>query len=168
MKKLFAFLMAVAILVPSVGMAKGKPDYAKAAKSGDQTIVQIVLVDDGEFDVLQAAVIKAGFVDVLNGKGQYTVFAPTDQAFVDTLGVANETEAIAVVESLPVDALTNILLYHVTEGRRISQSVVSAPMYEMLNGQYLTRDQLVSAGIASTDISAKNGVVHVINSVLLP
>jgi len=121
-----------------------------------------------EFDVLQAAVVRAGLVDVLNGKGQFTVFAPTDAAFVSTLGVADEAAAIAAVNGLPIDALTNILLYHVTEGRRHSRSVLAAPQYEMLNGQYLTRKELAAAGIAALDISASNGIIHVINSVLLP
>ena len=57
------------------------------------TIVEIVLQPDGEFDVLQAAVVKAGLVDLLNGKDQHTVFAPTDLAFVTTLGVADEEAA---------------------------------------------------------------------------
>jgi uncharacterized surface protein with fasciclin (FAS1) repeats len=65
-------------------------------------------------------------------------------------------------------ALQNILLYHVTEGRRISKSVLAAPQYEMLNGQILTRDTLAAAGIAKVDISASNGIIHVINHVLLP
>ena len=145
-----------------------RPDFAAAAKPGNLTIVDIVLQPDGEFDVLQAAVVKAGLVDLLNGKDQYTVFAPTDLAFVTTLGVADEAAAIAAVEGLPVDQLTNILAYHVTGGRRTSRSVLAAPSYQMLNGGTLTRDALSAAGIAATDISASNGIVHVINAVLLP
>lgn len=140
----------------------------QAVKKGNSTIVDIVLADDGEFDVLQAAVIKAGLVDALNGKRQYTVFAPTDAAFIKTLGVADEAAAIAAVDGLPVDALTNILLYHVTEGRRKSNSILAAPRYRMLNGERLTRNELTTAGIAATDIPASNGIVHVINSVLIP
>lgn len=137
-------------------------------RPGTETIVDIVVKADGEFDVLQAAVVRAGLVDALNGKAQYTVFAPTDAAFVATLGVANEAAAIAAVNGLPVDALRNILLYHVTHGRRTSQSVLAAPAYRMLNGQTLTRDQLTAAGFTATDVSASNGVVHVINAVLMP
>ena len=148
--------------------AKGKPSYAAAAKPGTSTIVQIVLLPDGEFDVLQAAVVRAGLVEALNGKDQYTVFAPTDAAFVATLGVADEAAAIAAVNALPVEALTNILLYHVTEGRRTSRSVLAASQYEMLNGDTLTRSELGTAGIVATDISASNGIIHVINSVLIP
>ena len=128
----------------------------------------IVLADDGEFDVLQAAVVRAGLVDVLNGRDQYTVFAPTDAAFVKTLGVVDEAQAIDAVKALDLDTLTNILLYHVTEGRRISRSVLAAPRYAMLNGEYLTRAELAAAGIAVTDISASNGIIHVIESVLIP
>ena len=130
--------------------------------------MEIVLQDDGEFDVLQAAVIRAGLVDALNGTTPYTVFAPTDLAFVTTLGVADESAAIAAVNNLPVDALKNILLYQVTQGRRNSASVLGAPGYQMLNGATLTRATLSAAGIAATDIPASNGIVHVINAVLLP
>ena len=144
------------------------PLPAAGAKPGDKTIVDLVLADDGEFDVLQAAVVRAGLVDALNGTTQHTVFAPTDLAFVTTLGVANEAAAIDAVNALTVDALTDILLYHVTNGRRNSTSVLGAPRYQMLNGDTLTRDSLVAAGIATTDISASNGIVHVINAVLLP
>jgi uncharacterized surface protein with fasciclin (FAS1) repeats len=152
----------------SVQTTSAKPDFAAAAKPGDLTIVGIVLQEDGEFDVLQAAVVRAGLVDALNGRTQYTVFAPTDLAFVTTLGVANEAAAIAAVNSLPIDTLTDILLFHVTEGRRNSRSVLAAPSYKMLNGMTLTRTQLATAGLAATDISASNGIVHVINAVLLP
>ena len=145
-----------------------KPGYSDAAKPGDSTIVDIVLLPDGEFDVLQAAVIRAGLVGALSGTNQLTVFAPTDAAFVTTLGVTDEAAAIAAVNGLPIDTLKNILLYHVTPGRRNSNSVLAAPAYHMLNGGTLTRDQLVAAGIASTDISASNGIIHVINHVLMP
>jgi uncharacterized surface protein with fasciclin (FAS1) repeats len=145
-----------------------RPDFAAAAKPGDLTIVGIVLQDDGEFDVLQAAVIRAGLVDALNGRAQYTVFAPTDLGFVTTLGVNDEAAAIAAVNSLPLETLTDILLFHVTEGRRTSRSVLAAPSYQMLNGATLTRTQLAAAGLAATDISGSNGIVHVINAVLLP
>ena len=145
-----------------------KPESADAAKPGNMTIVEIVLQPDGEFDVLQAAVVRAGLVDLLNGKDQYTVFAPTDQAFVTTLAAADEAAALAAIDGLPLDALTNILAYHVTGGRRNSRSVLAAPSYDMLNGGTLTRDALSAAGIAKADVSASNGIVHVINAVLLP
>src|SRR3954467_13009191 len=149
-------------------VALAKPGYSDAAKPGNNTIVDIVLVPDGEFDVLQAAVIKAGLVGALSGTNQLTVFAPTDAAFVATLGAADEAAAIAAVEGLPVDTLKNILLYHVTSGRRNSNSVLAAPSYQMLNGETLSRDTLSAAGLATVDISASNGIIHVINHVLMP
>ena len=152
----------------SAGGAESRPGYAAAARPGSRSIVDIVVADDGEFDVLQAAVVRAGLVDALSGGAQLTVFAPTDAAFVSTLGAAGETAAIAAVNNLPLDVLTDILLYHVTEGRRQSRSVMASPQYAMLNGGTLTRNELVAAGIATTDISASNGIVHIINAVLMP
>lgn len=167
-----------ALLLLSLAAA---PAFAAAgAKPGTDTIVDIVLTNDGEFDVLQAAVIEAGLAGALSSGKQYTVFAPTDAAFVSTfrglLGNSGLTEAdvIAFVDAGGVDtalgdgALANILLFHVTNGRRTSNSVVHAPRYQMLNGDSLSRGQLLDAGIAAVDISASNGVIHVINSVLLP
>ena len=171
---------AAAALALAIGAA---PVFAAnaGAKPGSSTIVEIVLADDGEFDVLQAAVIEAGLVGTLSSTDdQYTVFAPTDAAFVATfravLGDGNltESEVIAFIDAGGVDtalgngALADILLFHVTNGRRTSKSVVSAPQYRMLNGDRLTRAQLFDAGIAAVDISASNGVIHVINAVLLP
>lgn len=154
---------------------------ANPAPKRDATIVDIVLAPDGEFDVLQAAVIEAGLAGALSSTDdQYTVLAPTDAAFVSTfravLGDDSLTEAdvIAFIDAGGVDAafgsgaLADILLFHVTNGRRTSNSVVSAPQYRMLNGDRLTRSQLLDAGIAAVDIGASNGVIHVINWVLLP
>lgn len=161
--------ITAAFTLASPGIA-AQPAAAKAAKPGNTTIVGIVLANDGEFDVLQAAVIRAGLAGTLNGTDQYTVFAPTDAAFVAAFGVG-ETALIDVLSNLPdedVPWLTSVLLYHVIEGRRTSTSVVAAPKYETLGGAYLTRAELLAAGIAATDISASNGIIHVINSVLIP
>jgi uncharacterized surface protein with fasciclin (FAS1) repeats len=169
-----AALMALSIAAAPAFAATG-------AKPGTSTIVDIVLADDGEFDVLQAAVIKAGLVGALSSTDdQYTVFAPTDAAFVSTFRALlndnslTESDVIDFINAGGVDtafgdgALANILLYHVTNGRRTSTSVVHAPGYTMLNGQRLSRSELLDAGIVATDISASNGVIHVIGSVLLP
>jgi uncharacterized surface protein with fasciclin (FAS1) repeats len=154
---------------------------ATGAKPGTDTIVEIVLADDGEFDVLQAAVIEAGLAGALSSTdNQYTVFAPTDWAFVSTFrgllgdNSLTETDVVAFINAGGVDtafgpgALADILLYHVTNGRRTSNSVVKAPGYQMLNGDRLSRSDLVAAGLGQLNISASNGVIHVINSVLLP
>ena len=169
MFKLFSVaIISAFVLAPAASVDAAKPSFAEAAKPGENTIIEIVLAEDGEFDVLQAAVIKAGLVDALNGKRQYTVFAPTDQAFIDTLGASDEADAITIVESLPVEDLTNILLYHVMPGRHTSQSVLARDDYRMLNRDRLNQEELSAAGIEAVDTSAKNGVVHIINSVLIP
>ena len=168
--KLIALItMTVVLAFSSISsVLAAKPAAAEGAKPSNMSIVDIVLVDDGEFDVLQAAVIRAGLVEALDGNRQYTVFAPTDAAFVSTLGFSNEAEAIAAISNFDKEALTNILLYHVTKGRHISTSVLASPSYKMLNGDRLMRSELAAAGISATDISASNGVVHVIDSVLMP
>lgn len=163
-----AFATVMVFMSSTAIVGASKSEAAKAAKPGKSTITQIVLANDGEFDVLQAAVVRAGLADALNGKRQFTVFAPTDAAFVKTLEVANEAAAIDAVNALPIDTLTDILLYHVTSGRKISTSVLASPSQQMLNGDKLPIDKLLDAGIFSTDLSASNGVIHVINSVLMP
>jgi uncharacterized surface protein with fasciclin (FAS1) repeats len=177
MRKLFLGVISGAL---ALSMAAAPVLGADGARPSSATIVDIVLADDGEFDVLQAAVIRAGLAGALSGTRQLTVFAPTDAAFKTTFrgllgdNTLTESDVIAFINAGGVDsafgdgALANILLFHVTNGRRISQSVVAAPSYRMLNGGTLTRTQLLSAGIAATDISASNGVIHVINDVLLP
>ena len=145
-----------------------QPAQNQGAMTAGMTIVEIVVQEDGEFDVLQAAVIRAGLAETLSGPRQYTVFAPTDAAFVKTLGVANEQAALDAVNGLAVETLTDILLFHVTSGRRISASVLGAPSYQMLNGDALARETLVAAGLAATNIPASNGIIHVIESVLIP
>jgi uncharacterized surface protein with fasciclin (FAS1) repeats len=148
--------------------------YAKPAQSASMnrhtqpSIVEIVLKNDGEFDVLQAAVVRAGLVDMLNGNRPYTVFAPTDAAFVKTLNAGNEAGALAAIDSMSVDQLKQILLFHVTNGVRYSQSVVQAEKFLMANKSFLSQSALQTAGIASVDVQASNGVVHIIQSVLLP
>lgn len=174
MRRIALGIAAAALAVTTIAapaLASNKP--------GNMTITAIVLVNDGEFDVLQAAVIKAGLAGVLDGTDQYTVFAPTDAAFVNTFeGILqadlSEQDVIDFIASGGVDAafgngaLSDILLYHVTDGRRQAKSILAAPRYSMLNGDKLSRGELLGAGILSTNLSASNGVIHVIGSVLIP
>jgi uncharacterized surface protein with fasciclin (FAS1) repeats len=166
--KTTSLIVASVLSLATFAAAKGKPAWAAAAKPGNQTIVEIVTADDDEFDLLGAAVVRANLVDALNGKKQLTVFAPTDAAFIAFLGATDEEAALAAIETIDVATLTDVLLYHVTNGRRNSRSVLAAPRYSMLNGDKLTRVDLREAGIAETDISASNGIIHVIDSVLTP
>jgi uncharacterized surface protein with fasciclin (FAS1) repeats len=104
----------------------------------------------------------------LGGNGQFTVFAPTDDAF-EKLNLTPEN-----VGKLPEDALTDILLYHVARGRRYAEDVVGSERIRMLNRGFLFQDAGVltfptgSANIIITDVEAANGIIHVIDTVVLP
>ncbi len=135
--------------------------------SEGDTIVDVAIAAD-DFDILVAAVQEAGLVDALSGNKQLTVFAPTDKAFKD---LADEL-GTNVEGLLKLDSLADILLYHVTNGRRNANSVVNAPQIKMLNGETVAVDGTElndgQAEIVDTDIKASNGVIHVIDGVLLP
>jgi len=148
---------AVAVGAGTAAARNGK----RRGASGDDTIVDIAAGDD-RFDTLVSALEDTGLVPVLDSDDdQFTVFAPTDDAF-------NQVD----ISGLTTSQLKNVLLYHVTEGRRYSQSVVNAPEIEMLNGGTVDVDGTVlnggQADIVDTNIEASNGVIHVIDGVLLP
>lgn len=153
-----AVLLLAALALP-IRAAAMKPTFAAAAKPGDQTIAEIA-VGNGNFTTLVAALSCTGLVPAVSADKQLTVFAPTDAAFAKlSLDASN-------VCSTP--DLSTILLYHVINGRQTSNSVMARSSYMTLSGDRLTRTQLGDAGIVATDISARNGIVHVIDSVLLP
>lgn len=138
---------------------------ARMGASGDDTIVDVAVAAD-DFDVLVAAADAAGLVGTLSGNRQLTVFAPTDDAF-------NELDITADnVGDLDPEFLASVLTYHVTPGRRYADSVVAAPQVPTLNGASVSVDGTElndgQASIVATDIEASNGVVHVIDGVLLP
>jgi len=127
----------------------------------------------GDFTTLVAAVEAAGLVETLQGEGPYTVFAPTDEAFaaaLEDLGLTAE-ELLADTETL-----TSILTYHVVEGEVPAADVVTLDGEEVptVNGATVTIGvdgetvTVNDATVTATDIFATNGVIHVIDSVLLP
>jgi uncharacterized surface protein with fasciclin (FAS1) repeats len=157
----------------SVGMAAVKP-VGKAGGpkvAASPTIVDVALAENarsGEFSTLIAAVVAADLAGALSAVGQRTVFAPTDAAFA-AIGL----DATSVV-TLPKETLASILLYHVAPGRRDAESVVSSRQIRMSAGGF-TRISLRDGGayindarIVATDIAATNGIIHVIDGVLLP
>ena len=131
------------------------------------TIVDIA-VSDGRFATLVAALQAADLVDTLEGEGPFTVFAPNDDAF------AKLPEG--TVESLLADvpALTDVLLYHVVAGNVMAADVVALESAETLQGAKvsITVDGntvgINEATVLITDVEASNGVIHVIDTVLLP
>lgn len=125
-----------------------------------------IAVEDGSFTTLVAALDAAGLVETLSGEGSFTVFAPTDDAFA----ALPEGTVEALLGDIP--ALTDILLYHVADGRLMASDVLSRSIIPSLQGQYLAVDaeagKVDDAAIVVTDIQASNGVVHVIDAVVLP
>ena len=131
------------------------------------TIVDIA-VSDVRFTTLVTALQAAELDSVLSGEGEYTVFAPTDDAF------ANLPEG--TLDSLLADipALKDVLLYHVTSGSVLAADVVTLDSAATLQGQEVDISVMGSsvmvdeANVIVTDIIASNGVIHVIDAVILP
>ncbi len=127
-------------------------------------------VADGRFGTLVAAVQAAGLVDALKGEGPLTVFAPTDDAFA--MLPAGTVESLLKAENL--EQLKSILLYHVVGGKLMASDVTSMSSAESLEGSEIAfkvdmgNAYANEAKIIITDIETSNGVIHVIDSVLLP
>ena len=172
-----SFLMVVALVVGllAVSVLPASARSSKAAKT--PSIVDVALdvnAQSGEFSVLIAALQAAdpAVLQTLSSKGQYTVFAPTDAAFVALLGELGMTAE----ELLSDQALvTAVLLYHVATGRSYAEDVISSDQIRMLNGGRVAQDGGVltdandrMSNIIAVDVEASNGVIHVIDRVLLP
>jgi len=171
-------LLAVLVLAATLLFASVVPGPAgakKAAKTPSLVDVAIAVNTSGpyagSFDTLIAGVLAAdpAVLRTLTSRAQYTVFAPTDAAFAK-LGL-DETS----IGTVPQAALTNILLYHVAYGRRYAADVIASDQIRMLNGGFvsqsggvLTDAQGGMSTIIVTDVEATNGVIHAIDSVLLP
>jgi uncharacterized surface protein with fasciclin (FAS1) repeats len=167
----FAIFAAVVLAVGSAGTAFAGP---KGQGPKGPTIVDVaafVNSQSGEFETLIAAVNAAdpAVAATLTGGGQHTVFAPTNAAFA-ALGL-NPTNLCL----LSTDDLTKILLYHVARGNRDAGEVTSSDTIRTLLGARLEqangvlKDQLGrSADIVMPNVPAANGIIHVINAVVLP
>jgi len=124
-------------------------------------------VANGSFTTLVAAVQAAGLVDVLKGEGPFTVFAPTDAAFAAL--PAGTVEAL--LNDIPT--LTGILTYHVIPGAVMASDLSEGLTAATVNGAEVTFTlangaQINGANIVMTDVQASNGVIHVIDAVILP
>jgi uncharacterized surface protein with fasciclin (FAS1) repeats len=157
---MFAGAMAVAM---TTGVLPAVAQEAKPAKDIVETAVAA-----GQFKTLATALTAAGLVETLKGKGPFTVFAPTDEAFAKL--------PKGTLEALLKDKtkLTAILTYHVVPGDVRAAQVVKLTEAKTVNGQaaaIAVKDGKVSvagAHVVTTDIVATNGVIHVIDAVMLP
>jgi uncharacterized surface protein with fasciclin (FAS1) repeats len=140
---------------------------AASAKGGD---IVDTAVGAGSFNTLVAAVKAAGLVDTLKGEGPFTVFAPTDEAFAKL--PAGTVESLLEPENK--DRLIAILTYHVVPGKVMSGDLAGSSMnVKTVQGQSISVQafgnvRINDATVTAADVEATNGVIHVIDSVILP
>ena len=152
----------------------------------DQSVSQIHVIDSvilpadkdivdtavaaGSFKTLAAALTAAGLVETLKGEGSFTVFAPTDEAFAKL--PAGTVESLLLPENK--EKLIAVLTYHVVSGKVLASDVVKLKSARTVNGKEAMikvsdKGAMVDAAkVVATDIEASNGVIHVIDSVILP
>ncbi|HII06848.1 MAG TPA: fasciclin domain-containing protein [Methanotrichaceae archaeon] len=153
-KKAFIALIFVSVL--SIGICAALDEETK-------TIVETA-TDDGNFNTLIAAIEAAGLTDDLNGEGPFTVFAPTNVAF----------EAVEGLDMNDTEALAEMVTYHVVDGEYMAADVVNMTTIPTLQGGNLTVEvtdegvMVDGANVTATDIVCSNGVIHVIDMVLMP
>jgi uncharacterized surface protein with fasciclin (FAS1) repeats len=165
---LFAFATLFSFMTPALAQAA-----PPAADTSGMSIVQIAS-SDSRFSTLVAAVKAAGLADTLSGTGPYTVFAPTNEAFAKLPAGTLDT----LLQPANKDKLAAILTYHVVAGDVMAKDVKPGPV-TTVNGATFTvsvegSDVIITDGqgnkskVVKTDIVASNGVIHVIDTVLLP
>lgn len=183
MKKRFSLIALIAVFALIVAACSSESDETTTTEAPeetttteameDSTSVVDLAIEAGQFSTLIAAVEAAGLVETLEGDGPFTVLAPTDQAFeeaFEALGIAPE-DLLADTETL-----TAILTYHVIPQAADSSLVATldGQSVETVNGQGINisvvdgQIMIDQATVVSADLEADNGIVHVINAVLLP
>ncbi|WP_235929912.1 fasciclin domain-containing protein [Chengkuizengella marina] len=158
---------ALVLLIFMMIMSFSTGVFAEDNPQSKKDIVDIA-VEAGDFNTLAAALEKAGLVETLKEKGPFTVFAPTDEAFEKLLDELD----ISAEELLAREDLKKILLYHVVPGKVMSGDLKDGMKVKTLANKKveisLDPIQVNNANVVKADIEASNGVIHVIDEVLLP
>ena len=160
-----ALLALAAVAATALGSSASASTSSRAA--GGKNIVQTA-VAAGQFTTLVSLVKKAGLATTLSGMGPFTVFAPTDAAF------AKVPKATLTALGNNKAKLRAVLLYHVLKGRVTAAQAMKVSSAKTLNGKSLTirvRSGKVIVGgatVVKADVKASNGIIHVINKVLIP
>ncbi len=163
MRKAVLFAAIVLTATMAFGGDKG------GAKTGSKDIVDTA-VAAGKFNTLAKALQAAGLVDTLKGKGPFTVFAPTDEAFAKL--PPGTVEDLLKPENK--EKLTKVLTYHVVAGKVLAKDVVKLNEAKTVEGSDVKikteggKVYVNNAQVISPDVKASNGVIHVIDTVLLP
>ena len=153
-------------LTAAIAAFVAAPSTVEAQMATDDIVA--TAVEAGSFTTLAAALEAAGLVEVLQGEGPFTVFAPTDEAFAKL--PAGTVEALLA----DTEALTRILTYHVVAGRVTSDQVVGLSEAETVAGLTAPIEvkdgevYVAGAKVVAADVQASNGVIHVIDTVMLP
>src|SRR5690348_8941041 len=160
-----ALLVVAALAAAAIGASASASTSSRSG--GDKNIVQTALAA-GQFNTLASLLTKAGLVDALSTSGPFTVFAPTDAAFAKVPKATLDTLAENPAQ------LKSVLLYHVVPGTVTAADVVKLSSAKTLEGRSLAikvADGSVyvdQAKVTPPDVTASNGVIHVIDSVLIP
>lgn len=163
-----SLLVAGPVAAQNYGSATAKTKAKAATAAAEERNIVETAVAAGSFKTLAAALQAAGLVETLSGKGPFTVFAPTDEAFAKL--------PAGTVEALLQDRekLTAILTYHVVAGEVPSSEVVKLTSAKTVNGQDVKiqvmggQVMVNNAHVVKADVKASNGVIHVIDTVILP
>lgn len=165
---MFVPLAVIGVFALAAATTSEAADHGKGmAESND---IVDVAASAGEFKTLAAALDAAGLIDTLKGDGPFTVFAPTDAAFAKL--PAGTVDMLLKPENKA--KLKGILTYHVVPGKVMAADVVTLKSAKTVNGadvMVTVNDMQVSidnANVIKTDIAASNGVIHVIDTVMLP
>lgn len=153
---------------PADGEAADEDVVDETPMEADEDIVGVAQ-GNPDFSILVSALQEAGLVETLQGDGPFTVFAPTDAAFEKLLGDLD----ITAEELLAQPDLENVLTYHVVSGNVMAGDLTDGMTADTVNGEELTFDlsgdpMVNDSAIITTDIDATNGVIHAIDSVLVP
>ena len=163
-----ALLAADAAQAPVQNIAPRQTSTSMAFGSGGQLSILDTAASTGRFDTLAAALNAANLTTTLQGPGPFTVFAPTDEAFA-----AFPPERLNyLLQPQNVGALTSALTFHVASGSLDSTAVLGSPFITTLNGQRAevasSLIQIEGANFLATDIICSNGIIHIIDKVILP
>ena len=151
------------------GLTASLTSLAEDSMSGQKDIVDTAIAA-GQFNTLAAALDAADLVTTLKGDGPFTVFAPTDAAFAKL--PAGTVESLLKPENL--DQLVAILTYHVVPGKVMAKDVVKLTQASTVNGSDLSikvmdeKVRINDATVIAADVAASNGVIHVVDTVILP
>lgn len=169
MKMLKIASLTALVAALSVGATSYAGSKYYGTKSADKMTMDIVdtAVAAGSFNTLVTAVKAADLVDTLKGDGPFTVFAPTDEAFAKI--PADKLQALLNDK----EALTKVLTYHVVPGKVMAADVAKIESAKTVQGQSIKISKvdgvsIDNAKVIKTDIETSNGVIHVIDTVILP